>query len=153
MSEIINKLKVSIGNVVDKIENRISQDPVGYQNAIEAFTKSCDKLANSNDSTIQNTLQNFAKPAFMAAHRKVRHNAGPIAVQPKSKSRRTYQLRGSGPSQQGRPTQEEARRQQLNILEDSEVVYTSLPTKKQKTAHPHNLELSVSQDRRPERKH
>ena len=91
--------------------------------------------------------------SLVGAHRKVRHNAGPIAVQPKSKSRRTYQLRGSGPSQQGRPTQEEARRQQLNILEDSEVVYTSLPTKKQKTAHPHNLELSVSQDRRPERKH
>ena len=94
---------------------------------------------------------NNTKPAFMAAQKKVRHNTGPIAIQPKS--RRTYQLRGSGPSQQGKPTQEEARRQQLNILEDSEALYTSLPTKKQKTAHPHNLELSVSQDRRPERKH
>ena len=93
---------------------------------------------------------NNTKPAFMAAQKKVRHNAGPIAIQPKS--RRTYQLRGSGPSQQGKPTQEEARRQQLNILEDSEALYTSLTTKNRKL-HPHNLKLSVSQDRRPERKH
>ena len=41
----------------DKIETRISQDPVGYENAIEAFTKSFGKLANTNDATIQNTLQ------------------------------------------------------------------------------------------------
>ena len=85
----------------------------------------------------------------MAAQKKVRHNAGPIAVQPKSP--RTY-LRGSGPSQQGKPTQEEARRQQLNTLEDSKALYTSLTTKNRKL-HPHNLKLSVSQDRRSERKH
>ena len=85
---------------------------------------------------------NNTKPAFMAAQKKVRHNAGPIAIQPKS--RRTYQLRGSGPSQQGKPTQEEARRQQLNILEDSKALYTSLTTKNRKL-HPHNLKLSVSQ--------
>ena len=86
---------------------------------------------------------NNTKPAFMAAQKKVRHNAGPIAIQPKS--RRTYQL-------QGKPTQEEARRQQLNILEDSKALYTSLTTKNRKL-HPHNLKLSVSQDRRSERKH
>jgi len=120
---------------------------------MEAFIKSAKKLADSNDATVQESLQTFAKQCFMPATRGGRtHNAGLIRVQPTAERRRKFKVRGSGPSQQGRPTLQEEKRKTLNVTEEDEHVIHNILPKKQKTGYPHNIGLSVEEMRRPERK-
>jgi hypothetical protein len=143
----LSNFKKSIFNLIYKVEERFEKDRGNYENAIKAFIKQVDKL--SGDSAVQKALHLFAKDVVSAVKKGRKKNAGNIPVQNTARSRRKIQYRGAGPSQQGRPTNEQTVRLQLFVDEDEDDIFShAIPNRKKKKAkHPHSLAAAVSANR------
>ena len=145
-------LKKSIFNLIYKIEDRFEKDRGNYEKAINAFIKQADKI--SGVSAVQKALHLFAKDVVSAVKKGRKKNAGNIPVQNTARSRRKIKHRGAGPSQQGRPTNEQSVRLQLLVDEEDDIVAHAIPNRKKKKAkHPQSLAAAVSANRAAEQKH
>ena len=149
---LLGSLKKSIFCLIYKIENRFGQEKLQFRKAISAFIKQCNLLSESHDARIQKALFTFAKDNVWKKGKK--KNAGQIPVQNSAKSRRRIKHRGSGPSQSGRPTNEQSLRIQLQVEEEEDIVSHSQPSrKKSKPKHPHSIAAAVAANRAAEKKH
>ena len=152
--EIITRLKKSLFCFIYKIQNRIDKDKQQYTKAVDAFIKQCDKISDTNDAVIQKVLFTFAKDVVQTVKKGKKKNSGQIPVQNTAKSRRKVNHRGSGPSQMGRPSNEQSLQIQLLVESEDEILSHSQPKKKkEKPKHPHNLSASVAANRAAEKKH
>jgi hypothetical protein len=148
----LSNFKKSIFNLIYKIESRFDKDRGNYEKAINAFIKQSEKL--SGDSAVQKALHLFAKDVVTAVKKGRKKNAGNIPVQNTARARRRIKHRGAGPSQQGRPTNEQSVRLQIFVDEEDDIVAHAIPNRKQKKAkHPHSLAAAVAANRAAEKKH
>ena len=147
----LSELKNSCFNLMFKIEDGFVQDEENYEKAIKAFIKQEKKL--STNTAIQKALHTFAKDVVTAVKKGKRKNSGNIPVQNTAKSRRLFKHRGGGPSQQGRPTNEQSVHNQLVVREQEDFVAHSIPRKPRKKKYPHSLATAVDSNRPGEKKH
>ena len=150
----LSALQKSVFNLLYKVESRFEHDYVTYKKAINTFVKQTEKINGKNDAAIQKALFTFAKDVFKMVKKGKRNNSGFIPVQGTSKSRRRIKHRGTGPSIQGRPTSEQSQKLQLEVNDEDEIFYHTIPSRnKAKRKHPHSLAKSVADNRASERKH
>ena len=83
-----------------KVFKGIESDPAGFKKPIKAYSKSVDRLPNS-DSAMQKMLFDFSKSSVVNV--KVGKKQSFIPVQPNSRARRLYTMRGSRAIMPGRP--------------------------------------------------
>ena len=107
----------------------------------------------STNGAIQKALHTFAKDVVTAVRKGKRKNSGNIPVQSTAKSRRLFKHRGAGPSQQGRPTNEQSLQIQLVVNDEDDFVAHSIPKKHKKKKFPHSLAKAVDSNRPGEKKH
>ena len=152
--ESLSSLRKSTFNLLCKVEQRFEKDSETYRKAIAAFVKQAEKVSAGSDGTVQKALFNFAKDVVQTVQKGRKKNAGAIPVQNTARARRRIKHRGAGPSQSGRPTNEQSLKLQLEIINDEEMVSYQIPSrKKSKPKHPHSLAASVEANRAAERKH
>ena len=144
------RLKLSLMTIYEKVEEQYHNDPTNYHKAIGSFTTQTDKVKKSGGAVLQKTLHTFNKSVTLSGKEIGRQ----IPVQATARSRRTYKIRGQGPSKAGRPSMPQQLRQ-LVVEDDNEYVAHSIPSnrKKRKTKNPHSLSASVTANRAAERKH
>ena len=139
-------------NLLYKVESRFEHDSVTYKKAINTFVKQTDKINEKNDAAIQKALFTFAKDVLKTVKKDWRTNSGFIPVQSTSKSRRRIKHRGTGPIIQGRPTSEQSQKLQLEVNDEEEILYYTIPRRnKAKRKHPHSLAKSVADNRASEK--
>ena len=153
--QVMDKLKQCLEKLEAKIGRRIEGDKEGYWKALDIFEKQIDRLPDTKDGALQNSLCTFGKVATEAISVSKRKKGSYINVQATARSRRAIPLRGSRAAYFGAPRKEHHKRVQLHISENDEVFGHKLPgiSKKKKKPHPHSLMAAVNAERAAEKKH
>ena len=149
----IEELKQAVSMFVVASEQRLSQDK-DYIKSIKAFTKSLNKTSSSRKPIFKRSLFTFAKEQSAPNGRRGK-NGKLIPVQSTAKARRLFKHRGRVPAPSGRRHDDQNKRKQMVVTDETENVWYSLPSqKKRRTAHhPHSLAAAVSANRAAEKKH
>ena len=133
-------------------EHRLSRDK-DYIKSIKAFTKSLKKTSSSTKPIFKRSLFSFSKEQSAP---KRRGKIGKlIPVQSTAKARRIFKHRGMGTATIGRRHNDQNKRKQMVVTDETENVWHSLPSqkKRRKAHHPHSLAAAVSANRAAEKKH
>ena len=148
MRNSLEKLEVKLGRRLDK-------DLKGYEKALDIFDKQIDRLPESTDGALQNSLSTFGKVATQAISVAKRKKGNYINVQMTAKSRRAIPIRGSRAAYFGAPRKDQQLKVQMVVSENDDVFGHKLPgkSKKKKKKHPHSLMAAVAVGRAAEKKH
>ena len=157
--EKVEILKIQLRNTLAKLEekigNRIDKDLNGYDKALDIFEKQVERLPETVDGALQNSLCTFGKVATQAISVAKRKKGNYINVQVTAKSRRAIPIRGSRAAYFGAPRKNQQPKVQLYVTENEDVFAHKLPGKsnKKKKKHLHDLMAAVTAGRSAEKKH
>ena len=114
-----------------------------------------ERLPETVDGALQNSLCTFGKVATQAISVAKRKKGNYINVQVTAKSRRAIPIRGSRAAYFGAPRKNQQPKVQLYVTENEDVFAHKLPGKsnKKKKKHPHDLMAAVAAGRSAEKKH
>ena len=149
-SQVMDKLKRSFFTLYDKLKNKITKSD-NLKKGVKSFTKSLDRLATASDSRVAKSLFTFNKETTT----KKGHKKGKvIPLQSTATARRVKKHSGKKVANLGRRTKDQTKRKQMNIEDEEENVYFSLPRqKKKKPAQHHSLAKAVDENRSAAKKH
>ena len=136
---------------VKSSKQRLQEDQ-SYSKAIKSFTKSLKIISTSKKGTFERSLFTFSKEQ---SGPKSKNKKGKlITVQSTALARRKFKHRGRSVAPLGRKRVDQKKRKQMNVNEENESVWHTLPAqKKKKSKHPHSLNASVVANRAGEKKH